>query len=470
LSYMIRKHGQLYLTTLFFLDAVAVTLSWLLAYFIRFKLELIAPSGPIPSENMYLYAMIPVWVVFLLNGRIFGFAYRSSNQSPLDQALGVIKLTSISVLMLMAMTFFFRELTFSRIMGVYFWVLSTILLFLSHQILRFLVKEMHVRGINLRNVLVIGEGELGQKVVEKLEQNPEIGFSVVGYLSDSPEYIGKEFFGKKVLGVYQEVVRVIRENKVDQIFIALPFRAHDRLEQILTSLGEETVDIKLVPDLLKYIDLHSGVEELDGMPLINLCESPLYGWNIILKRFSDIIFSGLAIIFSSPLMVLIAVILKLESPGPLIYRQERMGLDRDVFWMYKFRSMATEAENQTGPVWAKENDDRRTRVGTFLRRTSLDELPQFFNVFMGQMSLVGPRPERPVFVDEFKKSIPFYMLRLKMKAGLTGWAQVNGWRGNTSLEKRIECDLYYIKNWSLLFDLKILIMTVWKGLINRHAY
>ena len=273
-----------------------------------------------------------------------------------------------------------------------------------------------------------------------------------------------------MLGVFQDVVRIIRENEVDQLFIALPFKAHDRLEEILTSLGEETVDIKLVPDLLRYMDLHSGVEELDGMPLINLFESPLYGWNIILKRISDIALSGFAIIITFPLMILIAIALKLESQGPLIYRQERMGLDRDVFWIFKFRSMAAEAENQTGPVWAKENDDRRTRVGTFLRKTSLDELPQFFNVFMGRMSLVGPRPERPVFVDEFKKTIPFYMLRLKMKAGLTGWAQVNGWRGNTSLEKRIECDLYYIKNWSILFDLKILFLTVWKGLVNRNAY
>jgi Undecaprenyl-phosphate glucose phosphotransferase len=235
-------------------------------------------------------------------------------------------------------------------------------------------------------------------------------------------------------------------------------------------LEEETVDIKLVPDLLRYMDLQSGIEELDGMPVINLTESPLYGWNTVFKRVSDIVLSSLAILITFPIMVLIAIVIKLESRGPLLYKQERMGLDRNVFWMYKFRSMEPEAEKQSGPVWAKENDDRRTRVGTFLRSTSLDELPQFFNVFMGQMSLVGPRPERPVFVDEFKKSIPFYMLRLKMKAGLTGWAQVNGWRGNTSLEKRIECDLYYIKNWSLLFDIKILFLTIWKGLINRHAY
>jgi Undecaprenyl-phosphate glucose phosphotransferase len=470
LSYMIRKHGQLYLTALFFLDALAVSLSWLFAYLIRFELELIAPAGPIPSENMYLYALGPVWTVFLFNGRVFGFAYQPSKQSKLGQALEAFKLTSVSVLMLMAITFFMRELTFSRIMVVYFWAIATIMLFLSHQLVGLLIKEMHSRGVNLKKVLVVGAEELGQKVVERLGKNPEIGFSVVGYLSDSPENVGKTFKGHTVLGVYQEVVRVIRENEVNQLFIALPYKAHDRLEEILTSLGEETVDIKLVPDLLRYMDLHSGVEELDGIPLINLFESPLYGWNIVLKRCSDIVLSGFALIAAFPFMVLIALALKLESRGPLFYRQERMGLDRNVFWMYKFRSMTTEAENQTGPVWAKENDDRRTRVGTILRETSLDELPQLFNVFRGQMSLVGPRPERPVFVEEFKKSIPFYMLRLKMKAGLTGWAQVNGWRGNTSLEKRIECDLYYIKNWSILFDLKILAMTLWKGLINRHAY
>ena len=470
MSYMIRKHGQLYLTVLFFLDALAVTLSWLFAYLIRFKLQLIAPSGPIPSENMYLYAIAPIWIVFLINGRVLGFAYQSSKQSKMSQALGALKLATLSVLMLMAATFFIRDLTFSRIMVVYFWLIATIMLFFSHQLAGLLIKEMHAKGVNLKKVLVIGAEELGQKVVERLVKNPEIGFSVVGYLSDSPENVGKLFRGHTVLGAYQDVVRVIRENEVDQLFIALPYKAHDQLEEILTSLGEETVDIKLVPDLLRYMDLHSGVEELDGMPLINLFESPLYGWNIVLKRFSDIVLSGFALIIAFPLMVLIGIILKLESQGPLFYRQERMGLDRNVFWMYKFRSMTTEAENQTGPVWAKENDDRRTRVGTILSQTSLDELPQLFNVFSGQMSLVGPRPDRPVFVEEFKKSIPFYMLRLKMKAGLTGWAQVNGWRGNTSLEKRIECDLYYIKNWSLLFDLKILVMTIWKGLINRHAY
>jgi Undecaprenyl-phosphate glucose phosphotransferase len=467
---MIKKHSQVYSTTILFFNSFAVALAWLCAYLIRFKVEFFAEAGTVPSQNMYLYALLPIWLVFFINSRILGHSRPISLSTPTSEIIAILKLTSLSVLLLTAVTFFYREFSFSRIMTVYFWFFSNIFLFLAHRLARFLVKVMRDRGMNLHKVLVVGAGELGQKVVQKLDQFPEIGFSVVGYLSHDSDKVGTSIGEHKVLGLYMDMHQCIKEYEVSQLFVALPSSAHERLQEILLSLEEETVDIKLVPDLLRYMDLQSGIEELDGMPVINLTESPLYGWNTFFKRFSDVILSSLAILITFPLMVLIAIVIKLESRGPLLYKQERMGLDRDVFWMYKFRSMKPGAEKQSGPVWAKEEDERRTRVGTFLRSTSLDELPQFFNVFFGQMSLVGPRPERPVFVDEFKKSIPFYMIRLKMKAGLTGWAQVNGWRGNTSLEKRIEFDLYYIKNWSLLFDIKILFLTIWKGLINRHAY
>jgi Undecaprenyl-phosphate glucose phosphotransferase len=467
---MIRKHSQIYSTAILFSNSFAVALAWVCAYLMRFKFEIFAEAGSVASENMYLYALLPIWLVFFFNSRLLGHSKPISMSTPTSEIVAILKLTSLSVLLLTAATFFYRELSFSRIMAVYFWLFSNIFLFLSHRFVRFLVKEMRGRGMNLHKVLVVGAGELGQKVVQKLDLYPEIGFSVVGYLSHNPDKVGTMLGEHKVLGLYEDLNKCIKEYDVSQLFVALPSSAHERLQEILVNLEEETVDIKLVPDLLRYMDLQSGIEDLDGMPVINLTESPLYGWNTVSKRVSDIVLSSLAILITFPVMILISIVIKLESRGPLLYKQERMGLDRDVFWMYKFRSMKPGAEKQSGPVWAKEDDDRRTRVGTFLRSTSLDELPQFFNVFMGQMSLVGPRPERPVFVDEFKKSIPFYMLRLKMKAGLTGWAQVNGWRGNTSLEKRIECDLYYIKNWSLLFDIKILFLTIWKGLINRHAY
>ena len=467
---LIRKHSQVYTTTIFFFNNIAVALAWLLAYFLKFKLELFSTAGNPPLENMYLYAILPIWLVFNINSRVLGHDKPISRNSPTSEYFSILKLTSFSVLILTAGTFFYRELLFSRIMAVYFWFFANIFLFISQRLARIIVREMQCRGMYLRKVLVVGAGELGQKVVKKLNLYPEIGFSVTGYLSHDQAKVGLTLEGCKVLGLYDDLNSVIKENAVSQLFIALPLNAHEKLEKILSSLEEETVDIKLVPDLSRYVDLQAGIEELDDMPVINLTESPLYGWNTVLKRASDIILSGLAILITFPLMILITLAVKIGSRGPLLYKQERMGLDRGVFMMYKFRSMNIGAENQTGPVWAKEDDDRRTPVGSFLRSTSLDELPQLFNVFMGQMSLVGPRPERPIFVEEFKKSIPFYMLRLKMKAGLTGWAQVNGWRGNTSLEKRVEFDLYYIKNWSLLFDIKIIFLTIWKGLINRHAY
>jgi Undecaprenyl-phosphate glucose phosphotransferase len=467
---MIKKHSQIYSTVILFLNSFAVALAWLFAYLIRFKVEYFLEASSTPSQNMYLYALLPIWLVFFVNIRILGHSRPISMSTPTSEILAILKLTSLSILFLTALTFFYREFSFSRIMTVYFWFFSNIFLFLAHRLARFLLKAMRDRGMNLHRVLVVGAGELGQKVVQKLDLYPEIGFSVVGYISHDSDEVGTSIGEHKVLGLYADIHQYIKEYKVSQLFVALPSSDHWRLQEVLSSLEEETVDIKLVPDLLCYMDLQSGIEELDGMPVINLTESPLYGWNTVFKRASDIILSSLAILITFPLMVLIVIVIKLESRGPFLYKQERMGLDRDVFWMYKFRSMKPGAEKKSGPVWAKEKDDRRTRIGTFLRSTSLDELPQFFNVFVGQMSLVGPRPERPVFVDEFKKSIPFYMLRLKMKAGLTGWAQVNGWRGNTSLEKRIEFDLYYIKNWSLLFDIKIIFLTIWKGLINRHAY
>jgi len=442
----------------------------LLAYVIRFQLQLIPVTQGVPPLEWYVFALAPIWIVFAINIKVFGLYQPLRGKPGSSEFFFILKVTSFSVLILTAITFFVREFSYSRIVMVYFWGLTTFSITVSHWLVRKFLVLVRGKGWNLQKVLVVGAGELGQTVVEKLNLHPEIGFQVVGFLTRHPGKVGKSFRDCKVLGEYQDVSKVIRDFKVDQLFIALPLNANDRLEQILDNLGEETVDIKVVPDLLQYMNIQSGVEELDGLPIVNLAESPLYGWNVVIKRTSDIILSSLAIIITAPFMLLIALLVKAESRGPVFYRQERVGLDRRVFPMLKFRSMKQEAESSTGPVWAKENDERRTRIGETLRKTSLDELPQLFNVLKGEMSLVGPRPERSVFIEDFKQSIPHYMLRLKMKAGLTGWAQVNGWRGNTSLEKRIECDLFYIKNWSLLFDLKILLMTLWKGFINRHAY
>ena len=467
---MLKKHGQLFLSALIFSDSLAILSSWLLAYHLRFELQIIPVTLGVPPLARYVEALVPIWIVFMLTIRMLGL-YRPRGEKPgASETVSILKVTSFSVLVLTALTFFYREFSYSRIVTLYFWIIVTVLMILSHWLVRRLLTVLRGRGWDLQNVLVVGAGELAQTVIGKLRHHPEIGFQVVGCLTRHPEKVGTEIEGTPVLGLYKDVSRVIAEKKVNQLFIALPLQAHAMLEAVLSSLERETVDVKVVPDLLKHMNIQSGVEELDGMPIVNLAESPLYGWNVVIKRASDIVLSGLAISVTLPFMLLITCAVKLSSKGPVLYRQERMGLDQKVFSMLKFRSMPQGAEKETGPVWASENDSRRTWIGAFLRKTSLDELPQLFNVLKGDMSLVGPRPERPVFIKEFKDSIPHYMLRLKMKAGLTGWAQVNGWRGNTSLHKRIECDLYYIKNWSLWFDLKIILMTLWKGWVHRHAY
>ena len=430
---MLKKHGQLFLSTLFIFDSLAIFSSWLLAYGIRFQLQFLPVTHGIPPFDRYIEAIVPIWIVFWINIKTFGLYQPLRGKPGSSELFLIFKVTSFSVLILTAVTFFFRDFSYSRIVVLYFWGIATVLIAVSHWLVRKILLLVRGKGWNLQKVLVVGAGELGQTVVEKLNLHPEIGFQVIGFLTRHPGKIGKSFKNCKVLAEYQDVSRVIREFKVDQLFIALPLQANDRLEQILDNLGEETVDIKVVPDLLHYMNIQSGVEELDGLPIVNLAESPLYGWNVVVKRTSDIILSSFALLILAPVMLLVALLIKAESRGAVFYRQERVGLDRRVFSMLKFRSMKEEAESSTGPVWAKENDERRTRVGEILRKTSLDELPQLFNVLKGEMSLVGPRPERSVFIEDFKQSIPNYMLRLKMKAGLTGWAQVNGWRGNTSL-------------------------------------
>jgi Undecaprenyl-phosphate glucose phosphotransferase len=468
---MLKKHGQLFLASVIILDSIAIIFSWLAAFYIHFETSFgPSPRYIIPEINIYLYALIPVWIIFLFSIRLCAL-YEPLRGKPFTiEIYKIIKVTFLSVIILSASTFFYREGSFSRFVAAYFFIVVTFLMIFSHFLVRVILAEVRKRGFNLRHVLIVGSGELGQSLAERINQHPEFGLKIVGFLSSHPEKIGIEINGIKIIGLYNQIPKIIQLFGVDQLYIALPLNAQDRLEKVLNSLNEETVDVKVVPDLLRFMNLQTGVDELDGLPIINLAESPLYGWNVVLKRISDIIFSVILIVILSPLFIILAIIIKLESTGPIIFWQERMGLDGKLFEMLKFRSMKIDAEQITGPVWASKVDNRRTRLGTFLRKTSIDELPQLFNVLIGDMSLVGPRPERPVFVKEFKKSIPKYMLRLKMKAGLTGWAQVSGWRGNTSLDKRIEFDLYYIKNWSLLFDFKIILMTVWKGFVNPNAY
>lgn len=466
---MLKKHSQVFLSLLFAADLLTLAAAWILAYFLRFHAGLFTLERGVPPLETYL-ALLPfalaVWAVAL---RVMGLYQPRRSLSLVHEFWDLIKASTLATMVLILVTFFYREESYSRIGMVLFWGTSTALLALTRGAARETLRVFRRRGYNLRYLLIVGAGELGRRLLERVRDNPWLGLRVVGFLDEAvPE--GTSVAGVPVLGGVKRLKEVLRRHAVDQVIFALPIEAHGALEAGLSDLADETVDIKLIPDVLEYLMLNAGVEDLDGLPIVNLSASPLYGWDRVVKRLADSVLSLGVLTATAPLWLLIAAAIKLTSPGPVFFRQERMGLGGEVFLMLKFRTMVAGAEEETGPVWAQAEDPRRTRVGVFLRRTSLDELPQFWNVLKGEMSIVGPRPERPVFIGEFKQRIPRYMLRHKVKAGITGWAQVNGLRGNTSIEKRLEYDLYYLEHWSLAFDLKIMWLTIWKGLIHRNAY
>ena len=390
--------------------------------------------------------------------------------APLGRLLWpLFRATTVGVVISIAIAWFVKPYEFSRLVFVHFWVFLTIVLLIYRPLVR-LAWTRHGKERAGEGVIIVGVEDLGRLVAKKLINHPELGLRVEGFLTGKAEFLGREVDGLKVLGSYDDINRILAEKPVSLVIIALPLSAHDRILDVLNNIADEMVDVKVVPDLFRQVSLSGSVEEFDGIPFIGLRGSPMQGWARVAKRATDMAGSLAGLIALSPLLALLAAAVKISSPGPVLYKQKRMGLDGKVFTMLKFRSMRTDAEEECGPVWACADDPRRTWLGTFMRRTSLDELPQLWNTLKGEMSLVGPRPERPEFISEFKSNVPRYMLRHKMKAGITGWAQINGWRGNTSLERRIEHDLYYIEHWSLGLDFKIMLLTLVRGLIHPNAY
>jgi Undecaprenyl-phosphate glucose phosphotransferase len=449
-------------------DIGLVAACWLLAYFLRFYV--VGPpvrGGDVPPLGPYLLMLAPILVVWGVSFRAFDLYRPRRIGSHLSEAADIAKASSMGALVLIAvMRFLFRDYDYSRLVILYFWFLSIATLWFSRAAFREGLRFARRHGYNLRYAVVVGGGELAMTVVQRLQSRPDVGIQILGIVGDRKEDSG----ATKWLGGYADLRAVLDAHSVDHVFVALSHEDQARLGGLLDAVGDEPVTIHVVPDLFRFASLRGGMEEFEGVPFIHLRESPLHGWSRVAKRAFDVVFSLLVLVLLAPLLGLIALGVKLTSPGPVLYRQERMGLDGQRFHMLKFRTMRVNAEAETGPVWAATADPRRARFGAFLRRFSLDELPQFANVLGGQMSVVGPRPERPVFVERFRQTVPGYMLRHKVKSGLTGWAQVNGLRGNTSLEKRIEYDLEYIERWSLAFDLKIIALTLVRILFERNAY
>jgi exopolysaccharide biosynthesis polyprenyl glycosylphosphotransferase len=438
-----------------FIDAGIVGFAWLASYPIRFQwFQSIAFQG-LPDYDRY-FALLPLILILWTAGFHFLGVYRYERVLRRSAEIFTMLRAHLAIMVVFtSLTYFITEYRFSRGVMIIFGLQVLFGTWGFRVVFRKFLRIFYDRKKRASVVLAMGEGESFDHLLNQIQRFPELGLKVGANIGPSN---------------YDDFKKQLMKIRPTSVLLALPQQEVSRLNAIIQSLKDEAIDIYIVPDYSQFLAIGATVDRFEGIPLVQLNESPLHGYQAWLKRMSDFALSLIGLLLLFPVLLLVTVLVKVTSKGPVLYRQERMGLDGRTFSMLKFRSMKVDAELDTGAVWAKKQDDRRTAIGAFLRSTSLDELPQLWNVLMGDMSLVGPRPERPVFVSKFRHEIPNYMLRHKVKTGITGWAQVQGWRGDTSLEKRIECDLYYIRNWSMWLDLKILFLTVFKGFVNKNAY
>ena len=458
-------------------DMLMAMLAFVLAYYIRREVHW--PNQPQNLAPLQSYlGMLAVQVVSIL---FVFFFYRLYHQrravSRVDEFYAVFGAVSIGMMMsvaVSALTFKNSALEpdFSRVMIIYAWMLTIALVMAGRIVHRSLQARARNVGWGRDRVLLVGTGDVAQMILQKIQWSPWLAYEVVGLVakngngSHPPENI----LGAPVLGTTDDLPRLIDERGIHEVIIALPEASHQETLGIIALCDRGSISVKVFPDVFQFIAGQVTIDDLGGLPLLAVRDVALRGWKLALKRAVDVIGSVVLLVLFSPFMLLVAILIKLESPGPVFYAQERMGLDARPFLMLKFRSMRQDAESETGPVWAKPGDTRRTRLGAIIRKVSIDELPQFINVLLGDMSLVGPRPERPAFVEQFRQSIPRYMDRHREKAGCTGWAQVNGLRGDTSITERTKYDLWYIENWSLLLDFKIMLRTALRAFNDRNAY
>ena len=477
---MLRRHNRLLVAFHIATDALLGMAAFLAAYFVRFETGFFAMPKGHPPLQQYIDVLPFIAVIVPLGFQLQGLYRLRRGRSRIDDFFNVLVGSIIAVVLGVVSTLYFQayyvpdELkdrgAYEVSQGVWaiFLVLNIALGYLSRKVVREALERRWVAGVGLRRILIAGAGDLGRMVADKILEHRELGYQILGFVDDRAggDHLG--YRGLPLLGRLSEAAEIVRREKIDHLYVALPLEEHMKLLDLVESTSREGVDVRVVPDLLQFIALRARLEDLDGVPVINLNDVPLQGLNAGTKRLLDIWISASALLAMAIPGLIIASLIKRSSPGPVFYNQERMGLDGKQFIVYKFRTMPVDAEPE-GPVWSDQDDPRATRIGKWLRKRDLDEWPQFWNVLKGEMSIVGPRPERPFFVEQFKHRIPQYMLRHKVKAGITGWAQVNGWRGNTSLEKRIEYDLYYIENWSVSLDLKIMWLTLIRGVFARHA-
>ena len=467
------KDNQKYFNRLHLLiDAVIVACSYMLAWYLRFESIFTEKKQGVGVLEMrtYFYALYFIVPGYVILYYIFNMYTSKRTARRKYEVYGIVKANTAGVLLFLVVLYVVNQPNFSRTMIVIFYGVNVVLCTLSRQILRNLLQYFRRKGYNLKHILLVGYSRAAEEYITRIKANPQWGYVVRGILDDRIPR-GTLYKCIKVLGAIDNLTYILPENRLDEIAITLALQDYGRLEEIVDLCEKSGVHTKFIPDYNSLIPSRPYTEDLMGLPVINIRYVPLSNTlNWIVKRMVDIVGSAAGLVLVSPIMLLTALAVKLSSPGPVIFKQERIGLHNKPFWMYKFRTMEIQKESAEQRAWTVRDDPRVTKIGKFLRRTSLDEFPQLYNILRGDMSLVGPRPERPLFVEKFREEIPRYMIKHQVRPGLTGWAQINGYRGDTSIRKRIDYDIFYIENWTMGLDVKILFLTIFKGFINKNAY
>lgn len=453
------------------LDAFIVAFSYILAWYIKF--HLIADDNGVVgilSKRQYfnmLFILVPGYVIIYYMFHL----YTSKRDTRTRYEISSIVMSNVVGMgCFMVIQYILKQMHFSRKMLLIFVILNVSLMIISRSMIHYVLRTIRRKGYNLKHIILVGYSRACEEYIDRIMANQQWGYVVCGILDDKVPR-GTAYKGVKVLGEIDNLLFILPENKMDEIAITLSLKDYDRLEQIVDWCEKSGVHTKFIPDYNSLIPSKPYTEDILGLPVINIRYVPLTNTiNWWLKRIMDFVGALCALVIASPIMLVSAIMVKCTSKGPIIFKQERIGLHNEPFQMYKFRSMVQQTDEEEKKGWTTKDDPRVTKVGAFLRKTSLDELPQLFNILKGDMSLVGPRPERPQFVEKFKEEIPRYMIKHQVRPGLTGWAQIHGYRGDTSIRKRIEYDIYYIENWSLGMDIKILFLTLFTGFVNKNAY
>ena len=467
---MIRENQRILNAILVVIDIIVILISLVLAYYVRFKTTLFGPlGGSLPFVHYLVFTIFCIVPTYLLLYYFFGLYKPFRNKSSIfSGAEDIVKSDIMAFIILVAILFIINQPDFSRIMLLLLSLFGMVLAIIERALVVLALRFMRVNNRNLKHMLIIGDNELAFTFARKIKSKTYLGYKISGFLGRA-EHLGKTFEGIPFIGTFKDLPDVLKTHKFDRVVIAIPLKYYYHLNEIVDACEDEGIKAEIIPDYYKYLPARPSVDMLDDLPIINIRYVPLDdAFNKFKKIVEDYFVAIVAIIITSPIMLITAIAIKLESPGPIIFKQERIGYNGKPFMMYKFRSMKVQDENEEKSQWTTEDDPRKTKVGSFIRKMSIDELPQFFNVLKREMSVVGPRPERPYFVEQFKKEIPKYMVKHQVRPGLTGLAQVNGYRGNTSIDKRIEYDIRYVENWSLVLDIQIMFKTVFQR--NKNAY